>query len=118
MEKRADHRDNIPFPVRINRYLALRGIATRRAAEKFIEDGKVIINGRKAVLTDRVGKDDIVTVKSIPKRTYRYLAYHKPRGILTHSPQSKTERAIADVLRIPGVFPVVDSTRIPRGSSS
>lgn len=106
MEKRADHRDNIPFPVRINRYLALRGIATRRAAEKFIEDGKVIINGRKAVLTDRVGKDDIVTVKSIPKRTYRYLAYHKPRGILTHSPQSKMERAIADVLRVPGVFPV------------
>jgi 23S rRNA pseudouridine2604 synthase len=105
MENKPD-REAIPFPVRINRYLALKGIATRRAAEKFIEEGKVIINGRKAVLTDRVQEDDVVTVKSIPKRTYRYFAYHKPRGILTHSPQSKTERAIADVINIQGIFPI------------
>lgn len=105
MENRPE-REAIPFPVRINRYLALKGVATRRAAEKFIEEGKVIINGRKAVLTDRVKEDDIVTVKSIPKRTYRYFAYHKPRGILTHSPKSKAERAIADVVDIRGIFPV------------
>jgi 23S rRNA pseudouridine2604 synthase len=105
MESKSE-REAIPYPVRINRYLALKGVATRRAAEKFIEEGKVIINGRKAVLTDRVDKDDVVTVKSIPKRTYRYFAYHKPRGILTHSPQSKTERAIADIVNIQGIFPI------------
>lgn len=96
----------IPYPVRINRYLALKGIATRRGAEKFIEDGKVSINGERAVLTDRVHEDDIVTVKALPKRTFRYFAYHKPRGILTHSATSDQERTIADVIKIPGVFPI------------
>ncbi len=105
MENRPE-RELIPYPVRINRYLALRGIATRRAAEKFIEEGKVLINGKKAALTDRVNEHDTVSVKSLPKRHFRYFAYHKPRGILTHSPQSKAEQAIADVVHLRGVFPV------------
>lgn len=99
----------IPFPVRINRYLALRGYATRRGAEELILRGAVTINGRKAELSDRVGADDRVHVAD--RATSRpddffYFAYYKPRGVITHSPQAR-EKSIADVSGLPeGVFPV------------
>jgi len=99
-------KDAIPYPVRINRYLALTGVSTRRAAEELIVKGKVTINNRKAVLTDRVLQGDEVVVKDHKQRAFRYIAYHKRRGILTHSPQKHGEKAIADVVSIPGVYPV------------
>ncbi|MBQ9409737.1 MAG: hypothetical protein IJU28_10170, partial [Clostridia bacterium] len=40
--------------VRINKYLADSGKCSRRAADKLIEDGEVFIDGRVAVLGDRV----------------------------------------------------------------
>jgi pseudouridine synthase len=98
--------DTIPYPVRINRYLALTGVSTRRAAEELILAGKVDINGRRAVLTDRVSENDSVVVREGKRKTYHYIAYSKKRGVLTHSPQRPGERAIADVLPIQGVFPV------------
>ena len=96
----------IPFPVRINRYLALTGVATRRAAEALIVAKKVLINDRPALLTDRVTAKDKVVVVSVPTRRFRYFAYNKPRGIVTHSPQNPGEKAIADVAGLPGVFPI------------
>lgn len=96
----------IPYPVRINRYLALTDVSTRRGAEELIRAGKVSINGRKAVLTDRVNEGDNVVVSGTEKRNYRYFAYHKPKGIITHSPQNRGEKSIANVADIPDVFPV------------
>ena len=99
----------IPFPVRINRYLALKGIATRRAADDLISAGRVRINGKRATLGDRVEHGDVVDVAG--KRQDRskpliYLAYYKPRGVVTHSP-TPGQRSIADAEGIPrGVFPM------------
>lgn len=100
----------IPFPVRINRYLALKGIATRRAADDLINAGRVRINGKRAALGDRVQEGDVVEVagKSRQERAQPlvYIAYYKPRGVVTHSPKPG-QRAIADAPGIPrGVFPV------------
>lgn len=83
------------FPMRINKYLAHRGHATRVGADVLIREGKVLINGRRAVLGDKVGQNDVVEVKGTAKRTasYVYFAYHKPRGVITHSPQ-KDEKDI------------------------
>src|SRR3990167_8676012 len=36
------------YPIRINKYLRDKGLASRREADKFIEDGSVFINGEKA----------------------------------------------------------------------
>lgn len=102
----SEKKTEIPYPVRINRYLALRGVSTRRGAEEIIRAGKVLINGRPAVLTDRVNEDDEVTLSGMEKRKFRYFAYHKPRGIITHSPQNPGERSIADIAGIPAVFPI------------
>ncbi len=90
--------------MRINKYLAHRGIATRKDADVLIERGLVTINGRKAVLGDKVMESDKVEVKGVQKK-YRYFAYNKPMGVITHSPQLG-EKEIATATKLKGVFPV------------
>jgi 23S rRNA pseudouridine2604 synthase len=74
--------------IRINKHLADQGIASRREADLLISAGKVLVNGKKAKLGDRVTATDIVTLAGATK-TKRYLVYYKGRGIITHSPNEK-----------------------------
>ena len=92
------------YPMRINKYLAHRGFATRKAADMLIEKGLVKINGRRAVLGDKVGESDNVEVKHASKK-YRYFAYNKPVGVITHSPQLG-EKDITGSTSLKDVFPV------------
>ncbi len=98
------------FPMRINKYMALQGMSTRRGADALIEKGHVYINKKVAQLGDMVQKDDVVTLKSgIAKKTYRYVAFYKPQGIITHSPQGteKDIRSLTDKIKnLKGLFPI------------
>lgn len=80
--------------MRINKFLSETGITSRRGADKFIEDGRVTINGQLAELGSKVLPGDQVHVdgKLIeqPKEEYVYIALNKPVGIT-----STTERHIA-----------------------
>lgn len=93
------------YPMRVNKYLARRGLTTRRGADELIARGKVFINDRVAALGDKVNESDSVEVrdKSAPKK-YAYYAYHKPVGIITHSPQ-RGEKDIKQSVPM-DVFPV------------
>lgn len=97
------------FPLRINRYLALRGLTTRRAADELIAAGSVLINGEKAKLGDRVAsandRVEVIKNKKQPKKEHTYVAYYKPRGVITHSPQAD-EKSIQDVSGFVGLFPL------------
>ncbi|MBO4578592.1 MAG: pseudouridine synthase [Clostridiales bacterium] len=76
--------DNSEGPVRINRYIASCGICSRRAADKLIEEGRININGRTAVMGDTVGPDDTVTYDNeviTPAKKEIYIMLNKPRGI-------------------------------------
>jgi len=87
------------FPMRINKYLAHKGYATRKGADELIERKKVQINGRTAQLGDKVEEDDEVTVRPNKKpTTYTYLAYNKPRGLATHA-SLKSEEDIMSSLK-------------------
>ncbi|MDD5547496.1 MAG: S4 domain-containing protein [Candidatus Pacebacteria bacterium] len=58
-----EYEDEIVFPMRINRYLALnKHSKNRREADKLIKEGKVFINNKLAVLGDKVQKTDSVEV--------------------------------------------------------
>src|SRR3989338_7913298 len=93
------------YPMRINKYLAREGVATRRAADEIVARGKVLLNGRVAVLGEKVNKGDKVELrgKSSPKK-HLYFAYHKPIGVITHSPQ-KGEKDVKQSVPM-DVFPV------------
>lgn len=73
--------------MRINKYLAHTGVASRREADELVTKGKVLINGQKAEMGQQVTEADSVEVvsKTKPKT---YLAYYKGRGIITHSPSA------------------------------
>ena len=92
------------YPMRINKYLALQKYCTRREADKLIEKGLVAINGKPAVLGDKVNEGDKVDLKWRQTK-WRYFAYYKPRGIITHSAQ-EGEEEIKEILPIEGVFPL------------
>ncbi len=92
------------YPMRINKYLAAHNYCTRRQADELVERGLVFINGKPAVLGEKVREKDVVDVKWRQTK-YRYFAYNKPRGIITHSPQGD-EKDIASTVPIHGVFPV------------
>ena len=71
--------------MRINKYIAAQGWASRREADMLISEKKVLVNGKPAVLGQQVSDADTVTLVGAPA-TKRYLAYYKGRGIITHSP--------------------------------
>lgn len=92
------------YPIRINKYLAVKKYCTRREADVWIEKKLVYINGVHATLGQRVAEGDKVVIKGRQKKLH-YSAYHKPRGIVTHSPQ-EGETSISDISPLPGFFPV------------
>lgn len=98
------------YPMRINKYLAHAGHATRRAADELISRGRVRINGRVAVLGDKVVEgDDVEVLNTKRKKGHRYFAYYKPRGVVTHSAQNDDtdiQDALANEKELMGTFPV------------
>ncbi|MCA9368092.1 23S rRNA pseudouridine synthase F, partial [Candidatus Kaiserbacteria bacterium] len=73
------------FPMRINKYVAARGFASRREADTLIAAKQVLINGVPAEIGQQVTADDVVELKSKTKAK-SYFAYYKGRGVITHSP--------------------------------
>ncbi len=71
--------------MRINKYLAHTGVASRREADELVAKKKVKINGKVAEMGQQVQENDTVEVvgKTKPKT---YLAYYKGRGIITPPP--------------------------------
>ena len=92
--------------MRINKYLALNKHSTRRGADELIIDKKVFINGKLAVLGDKVTEKDSIEVRFRGKQIpYLYFAYNKPKGIVTHSAQGE-EKEIKSVVALKDVFPI------------
>lgn len=72
--------------MRINKYLAERKLSTRRGADELIENKKVFVNGKLAVLGMDVDENDKVEIRGAEKKDYKYFAYNKPVGVETDSP--------------------------------
>ncbi len=73
--------------MRINKYLAHSGLASRREADVLIEKGQILVNGQPAVIGQSVNESDVIELKGRTKPK-QYLAYYKGRGIITHSPSA------------------------------
>ncbi len=91
------------YPLRINKYLRDGGFASRREADKFIEDGIVFINGKKAEKGVMVKQGDDVEVKKINKN-YKYIAYYKERGLSTQDLPGK--KSVITQWKYKKVYPI------------
>ena len=68
---------------RINKYIALCGICSRREADGLIESGRVTINSQKAELGSKVKESDVVLLdgKEVKPEEKKVVAYYKPVGV-------------------------------------
>lgn len=107
------------YPMRINKYIALHQSLTRREADKLVDKGLVKLNGKIAILGDKVQEKDNVSVETKEvqklKHTYMYFAYNKPRGVLTHSPTGKDTDIKTAMLKESSVSPHVSKQLFPIG---
>ena len=95
--------------VRLNKYISESGICSRREADKFIEAGKVYINGEKALMGTKVLPSDVVVVNGTtiaPKEKKVYIAFNKPVGI-TCTTETHIKNNIITYLNYPErIFPI------------
>lgn len=84
---------NCDNQVRLNKYLSDAGICSRRQADRLIEEGKVVVNGKTAVTGMKIDCSWEILCEGKPVKTegeFILLAFHKPRGIeCTTNPKVK-----------------------------
>jgi len=91
------------MPVRLQKVLSQAGVASRRASEKLIREGRVEVNGQR--VTDmgvQVDPErDVIAVDG--RRVHvadgrRYILLHKPRGCLSVLEDDRGRRAVGDLV--------------------
>lgn len=87
--------------MRINKFLAMSGVCSRRAADELIKSGEVLINGNKANLGDEVENGDNVKVSGKTVNTVKQFDYYimnKPKGYVSTVKDDKGRKTVLDLL--------------------
>ena len=99
-------------PIRLQKFISQCGIASRRKAEEMILNGSVKVNGKTAVLGDKVTAEDKVFLKGkrivMPKTKFRYIMLNKPRGFVTTMNDDRGRKCVAQLVSNVGerVYPI------------
>ena len=105
---------------RINKFLSEAGYCSRRAADKLIEEGRVIINGAISEIGTKIVEGDEVRVDgeliSKAKEKPLYLAFHKPVGIVCTTDTRVEKDNIIDYIGYPKrIFPIGRLDKLSEG---
>ena len=97
--------------MRINKFLAEQGVASRRESDKLIQEGRIFLNGKRANLGDEVTPSDVVTLDGkilSHKVKYEYYLLNKPKGCVSTVSDDKGRKTVMDFLpeNAGRVFPV------------
>jgi 23S rRNA pseudouridine2605 synthase len=87
--------------MRLQRALARAGVASRRAAEQLISEGKVRVDGKVAELGSKVDPErQRITVggRAVKLQARRWLAFHKPLGVVTTASDEEGRRTVFDFI--------------------
>lgn len=90
--------------VRLQKYIAMCGTASRRAAEKLIEEGKVTVNGKKVTELGtkvEIGADKVCVMGRIQKCESKkyYIALNKPSGYVTTASDEFDRPTVLELLK-------------------
>ena len=102
--------------ISLNKYISSKGLCSRREADRWIDEGRATINGKKAIKGNRVSPGDQVILDGVdisPKtqkgkktKKYTYLALNKPVGIVTTTAKDEPDNIIDFVGFPKRIFPV------------
>ncbi len=97
--------------IRLQKVLAQAGVASRRKSDELIRDGRVTVNGSKAILGMRVNPGEVeirVDGDLIQLQTgFLYILLNKPRGVLSSLRSQGGRATVSDLIQIDRrIFPV------------
>ncbi len=92
------------FPMRLQAYISKCGVASRRASEDLIRQGRVLVNNKKVTeMGYKVNEDDIVQVDGetieMSEKLY-YIALNKPRGYVCSNFDPNEDRFARDLIQM------------------
>ncbi|MBZ5486765.1 23S rRNA pseudouridine(2604) synthase RluF [Halomonas aquamarina] len=96
---------------RINKYISESGLCSRREADRFVEQGNVWINGRRATTGDQVVAGDRVKVNGQEiepqeEEDLVLIALNKPVGIVSTTESSEKDNIVEFVKHGARIFPI------------
>lgn len=96
---------------RLNKYISESGICSRREADRYIEQGNVFINGKRAGIGDQVVAGDVVKVNGqlIEPRNDEdlvFIALNKPVGIVSTTEDGEKDNIVDFVNHSSRIFPI------------
>ncbi|WP_274364467.1 pseudouridine synthase [Paenibacillus thermotolerans] len=88
---------------RLQKVLAAAGVASRRKCEEIIEQGRVLVNGNPVTelgfKVDPTADEITVDGKKIAKEKKVYLAFHKPKGVITSAKDPEGRQTVMDYMK-------------------
>jgi 23S rRNA pseudouridine2604 synthase len=94
---------------RINKFISETGFCSRREADRLVEQGKVTLNGKVAVLGDKASTEDDVRVNGKPLKSKKpavYIAFNKPVGITCTTERNIKGNIIDYIRHKERIFPI------------
>ncbi|EOZ1491837.1 23S rRNA pseudouridine(2604) synthase RluF [Enterobacter asburiae] len=96
---------------RLNKYISESGICSRREADRYIEQGNVFLNGKRATIGDQVVLGDVVKVNGqvIEPRDAEdlvFIALNKPVGIVSTTEDGERDNIVDFVNHSSRIFPI------------
>lgn len=96
---------------RLNKYISESGTCSRREADRYIEQGNVFINGKRAKIGDKVSPGDRVKVNGQliepqDAEDFIFIALNKPVGIVSTTESSERNNIIDFVGHSSRIFPI------------
>jgi 23S rRNA pseudouridine2605 synthase len=90
-------------PAKIHKVLADAGIGSRREIERWISEGRIMVNGRLAEIGERLAGNEKLAIDGRPVRInapsrHRYIAYHKPADEVCTRSDPEGRRTVFDAL--------------------
>lgn len=95
--------------ISLNKFISDTGICSRREADKFIEAGRVLLNGVVAIKGNRVEEGDQVLLDGKPLRQNPkriYIAFHKPPGLTCTTDLRDKSNVISYINHPQRIFPI------------
>ena len=98
--------------MRINKYLAECGVASRRACDKLVAEGQVTVNGHTAAIGEDIDEQrDTIAVRGVPvERSIRHQYYlmNKPKGYICSVHDDRGRKTVLDLMPDRGgrIYPV------------
>jgi pseudouridine synthase len=92
------------MPVRLQKIISAAGIASRRAAERLIEEGRVSVNGETVTALGSKADPDVDEIRVDDRRVkgaqrHRYYLLNKPRGYVTTRSDPENRPTVLDLLK-------------------